>query len=306
MLAAMIDGISESGATGGAGAAGVRRSESPSDKAEKSGNKNGANLASVLSIMEMCWGDVGLRSRCRGRGSATPRSPRSPTTSSWRSSPARGRRWRSPSPPSVRTRPTSAPPPPGTATSTSSTARRSTSPPASAPTVSWCGPRSTSPWAAPRSSRSSWRRARPGMRVERLEHKLGIRASDTAVIIFEDCRVPAENLLGSPEVDSKQGFAGAMATFDNTRPLVAAMAVGCARASLELTRDILAEAGVVVDYDGRLTRSRPWRRPSSSSRRTGRRPTCSRCSRPRWPTTASRTRWRPRWPRPRRAGWAPR
>src|SRR3954468_5045525 len=57
MLAAMIDGISESGATGGAGAAGVRRSEKPE---EKTGNKNGANLASVLSIMEMCWGDVGL------------------------------------------------------------------------------------------------------------------------------------------------------------------------------------------------------------------------------------------------------
>ena len=89
----------------------------------------------------------------------------------------------------------------------------------------------------------------PGMRVERLEHKLGIRASDTAVIIFEDCRVPAENLLGSPEIDTKQGFAGAMATFDNTRPLVAAMAVGCARASLDLTRDLLAQAGVTVDYD---------------------------------------------------------
>src|SRR6476660_7089433 len=57
MLAAMIDGISESGATGGAGASGVRRSDKPE---EKKGNKNGANLASVLSIMEMCWGDVGL------------------------------------------------------------------------------------------------------------------------------------------------------------------------------------------------------------------------------------------------------
>jgi acyl-CoA dehydrogenase len=40
-----------------------------------------------------------------------------------------------------------------------------------------------------------------------------------------------------------------MQTFDNTRPLVAAMAVGCARASLELTRSLLAEAGVEVDYD---------------------------------------------------------
>ena len=57
MLAAMIDGITESGANGGAGASGVRRSEKP--QAEK-GNRNGANLASVLSVMEMCWGDVGL------------------------------------------------------------------------------------------------------------------------------------------------------------------------------------------------------------------------------------------------------
>ena len=92
----------------------------------------------------------------------------------------------------------------------------------------------------------------PGMAVERLEHKLGIRASDTAAITFTDCRVPRQNLLGSPEVDtgqSGQGFAGAMATFDNTRPLVAAMAVGVARASLDLTRDLLAEAGVEVDYD---------------------------------------------------------
>ena len=93
------------------------------------------------------------------------------------------------------------------------------------------------------------RRDNPGMKVERLEHKLGIRASDTAVINFTDCRVPAEDLLGSPEVDVKQGFAGAMATFDNTRPLVAAMAVGCARAALDLTRDILEGAGVVLDYD---------------------------------------------------------
>jgi acyl-CoA dehydrogenase len=93
----------------------------------------------------------------------------------------------------------------------------------------------------------------PGLTVERLEHKLGIRSSDTAAIRFEDCRVPAANLLGSPDVDtvpgSGQGFAGAMATFDNTRPLVAAMAVGCARASLDLTRDILEQAGIAIDYD---------------------------------------------------------
>src|SRR5262249_60796337 len=89
----------------------------------------------------------------------------------------------------------------------------------------------------------------PGMRVERLEHKLGIRASDTATILFEDCRVPKANLLGSPDVDPKQGFVGAMATFDNTRPLVASMAVGCAAAALDLTRELLETAGVAIDYD---------------------------------------------------------
>jgi len=66
MLAAMIDGLSDSGASNGAGAAGVRRSESEEKHGSKAhgskaeGNRNGTNLASVLSIMEMCWGDVGL------------------------------------------------------------------------------------------------------------------------------------------------------------------------------------------------------------------------------------------------------
>ncbi|MDT0617209.1 acyl-CoA dehydrogenase family protein [Salinisphaera sp. P385] len=89
----------------------------------------------------------------------------------------------------------------------------------------------------------------PGMEVVRLDHKLGIRASDTATIRFTDCRVPKENLLGSPEIDTKRSFAGAMKTFDNTRPLVAAMAIGLARASLEETRRLLGEAGVTIDYD---------------------------------------------------------
>lgn len=77
-----------------------------------------------------------------------------------------------------------------------------------------------------------------GMTIERLEHKLGIKASDTAVIRFIDCRVPAENLLGNADIDISKGFAGVMETFDNTRPLVAAMAVGCAKASLERIKEI--------------------------------------------------------------------
>ena len=67
--------------------------------------------------------------------------------------------------------------------------------------------------------------------------------------MLEDCRVPKENLLGSPEIEPKRGFAGVMQTFDNTRPLVAGMAIGVARACLERTRELLDEAGVEIDYD---------------------------------------------------------
>ncbi|MEY1662556.1 acyl-CoA dehydrogenase family protein [Isoalcanivorax beigongshangi] len=87
----------------------------------------------------------------------------------------------------------------------------------------------------------------PGMELVRLEKKLGIRASDTAAINFTDCRVPAENLLGNPDIDVKKGFGGVMETFDNTRPLVASMALGCARASLERIRELLADH-VNLDY----------------------------------------------------------
>lgn len=79
----------------------------------------------------------------------------------------------------------------------------------------------------------------PGMTVTRLEKKLGIKASDTASISFSDCRVPAANLLGNPEIDVQKGFAGVMETFDNTRPLVAGMAIGVAKAALDRTRELL-------------------------------------------------------------------
>ncbi|MCH8545042.1 MAG: acyl-CoA dehydrogenase family protein [Alcanivorax sp.] len=88
----------------------------------------------------------------------------------------------------------------------------------------------------------------PGMELARLEKKLGIRASDTAAINFNDCRVPKENLLGNPEVDVAKGFAGVMETFDNTRPLVACFALGCAKAALDRTRELLAEH-VKLDYE---------------------------------------------------------
>ncbi len=88
----------------------------------------------------------------------------------------------------------------------------------------------------------------PGMTVTRLEKKLGIKASDTASISFNDCRVPAANLLGNAEVDVQKGFAGVVETFDNTRPLVAGMAVGVAKAALDRTRELLKKAGCKFDY----------------------------------------------------------
>jgi acyl-CoA dehydrogenase len=92
-------------------------------------------------------------------------------------------------------------------------------------------------------------RDNPGLKLDRLEHKLGIRASDTANFVLDNVRVPKENLLGSPEIAPKGGFAGVMQTFDNTRPLVAGMAIGVAKACLDRTRELLGEAGVEIDYD---------------------------------------------------------
>jgi acyl-CoA dehydrogenase len=90
----------------------------------------------------------------------------------------------------------------------------------------------------------------PGIQVTKLEHKMGIRASDTASLVLQDCRVPFENILGSSEVEQKTttGFKGAMATFDATRPLIGATAVGVARAALELLKEILADQGVSIRY----------------------------------------------------------
>jgi acyl-CoA dehydrogenase len=93
-------------------------------------------------------------------------------------------------------------------------------------------------------------RDNPGLKLDRLEHKLGIRASDTANFVLDDCRVPKENLLGTPEITTtRAGFAGVLQTFDNSRPMIAGMAVGVAQAALERTRELLTEAGVELEYD---------------------------------------------------------
>ena len=250
LLAAMIDGLSESGASNGAGAAGVKRDDE--EKQDDGRVKNGTNLASVLGIAEMCWGDVGLLL-------SLPRQGLGNSAIASVATPAQQERFAGVWAGMAITEP-------GTGSDSASIATTAvldgdeyvlngekifvTSGDRCDAVVVWAtldrsqGRAAIKSFVVPKGT--------PGMTVERLEHKLGIKASDTATIRFEDCRVPADNLLGSPEIDAGNtgtGFAGAMATFDNTRPLVAAMAVGCARASLDLTRDLLEQAGVTIDYD---------------------------------------------------------
>jgi acyl-CoA dehydrogenase len=92
----------------------------------------------------------------------------------------------------------------------------------------------------------------PGMKVSKVEEKLGIRASDTASLVFDDCRIPYENILGSPEVKRRtttKGFKGVLQTFDATRPLVAASAMGIARATIDFVKETLEKEGIELRYD---------------------------------------------------------
>lgn len=91
----------------------------------------------------------------------------------------------------------------------------------------------------------------PGFIVAHKEKKLGIRADDTAAYVFQDCRIPRENLLGLNEEipkESSGGFRGVMKTFNMTRPAVAAIGLGMAEAALDFTRDALREAGIQIEY----------------------------------------------------------
>ncbi len=246
MLAAMIDGLSESGASQGAGASGVRRDENGD---AGTGVKNGTNLASVMSIAEMCWGDVGLLLSMprQGLGNSAIASVANAEQLERFSGVWAGMAITEPGTGSDSANITTTAVRDGDEYVINGEKIYVTAGDRCDAVVVWA----TLDRDLGRAAIKSFVVAKgtPGMRVDRLEHKLGIKSSDTATIIFENCRVPAENLLGSPDIDPQQGFAGVMSTFDNTRPLVAAMAVGCARASLDLTGELLEQAGVAVDYD---------------------------------------------------------
>jgi acyl-CoA dehydrogenase len=95
----------------------------------------------------------------------------------------------------------------------------------------------------------------PGAKIVKKEEKLGIRSSDTVSMVLEDCRLPFDHILGSPTIEkSTKGFKGAMATFNVTRPLVAASGLGVARAALDEVKRLLEEQGVEIRYG--LPRSR--------------------------------------------------
>jgi alkylation response protein AidB-like acyl-CoA dehydrogenase len=78
---------------------------------------------------------------------------------------------------------------------------------------------------------------RPGLSIGKLEHKLGIRGSPTGQPLFEDVRVPEENLIGAPG----EGFKVAMATLDHSRLGVAAQALGIAQGAADYARDYAKE-----------------------------------------------------------------
>ena len=118
-------------------------------------------------------------------------------------------------------------------------------------------------------------RSNPGLILERLDHKLGIKASDTATFRLENCRVPK----GEPARESGDRHEEVVRRGDadvrQHRPLVAGMAVGVARACIERTRELLAEAGIEVDYDVPAhAQNAATPKPSPTSRRTTRRRTC--------------------------------
>lgn len=256
LLSALIDGLSDSGASQGAGASGSAKATSDeepkgvgSGRNTGSANRNGTNLSSVLSIMQTCRGDVGLTLSIprQGLGNAAIAAVANDEQKA-----RYGNRWAA----MAITEPD---------TGSDSGAIRTTAVKdgdeyvlngekifvtageRAELVVVWA----TLDRALGKQAIKSFvvERSNPGMKLVRLEHKLGIRASDTAAFSLQDCRVPAEDLLGDPEIRIEGGFGGAMQTFDNTRPLVAAMAVGLTRACLDTTTKLLADAGITPDPD---------------------------------------------------------
>ena len=250
MLAALIEGMNEGGALSGAGVGAVGGPNGTNGPtANRAGNRNGSNMASLLGLIELCWGDVGLALTMpkQGLGQAAIAAVANEDQLK-----RYGGKWAA----MAITEPE--------AGSDSAAIRTTatldgdeyvlngekifvTAGDRAELIVVWA----TLDRSQGRAAIKSFvvERDNPGLILERLEHKLGIRASDTADFRLENCRIPRENLLGSPEIELGRGFAGVMQTFDSARPLVAGMAIGVARACLERTRGLLEATGIEIDYD---------------------------------------------------------
>lgn len=235
MLAALVDGMNQAGDGMNAGAAVNKRGDT------STGNKNGVNMSTALSIVEMCYGDTGLLLSMprQGLGNSAIAAVANEEqlqrfNGVWAAMAITEPNCGSDSA-AIRT----------TATKVDNEYILNgekifvTSGDRADAVVVWATLDKKLGRAAIKSFVVT--KGTPGMTVERLEHKLGIKASDTATIRFENCRVPTSNLLGNTEIDVAKGFAGVMETFDNTRPLVAAMAVGCAKAALERIKEIFKD-----------------------------------------------------------------
>lgn len=253
-MAALVEGAAEGGVAM-AGATGSR-----GDKKEDTGVKNGGNMAAALNVMETCWGDVGLTLSIPYQGLGNAAVAAVATDEQLERF---GKIWAA----MAITEPQFG----SDSAAVAATAKLEgdeyvlngekifvTAGERCTHVVVWASVDKSAGRAAIKSFVVP--RDTPGFELVRLEHKLGIRSSDTAHFILDNVRIPKDNLLGSPEVDTKKGFGGVMATFDNTRPLVAAMAVGVARASLERLREVLSDAGVKIDYDAPA-----WNQPAAAS-----------------------------------------
>ena len=239
LLAALLDGLN----AGGAGASAGSLSKDEGDAGGKGKVKNGGNMATVLGMFELAWGDVGLALTLprQGLGNAAVAAVGTAEQKA-----AFAKRWIA----MAITEPNAG----SDSAAIRTTARLDgdawvldgekifvTAGERADAVVVWAtldaslGRAAIKPFIVPKDA--------PGLRVARLEKKLGIRASDTATILLEGCRIPKANILGSPEIETKASFAGVMKTFDNTRPVVAAMAVGVARAALERTRALVGAGG---------------------------------------------------------------
>ncbi|MGB6051658.1 MAG: acyl-CoA dehydrogenase family protein [Rhodococcus sp. (in: high G+C Gram-positive bacteria)] len=247
-MASMVEGMSDAGGEIGGAAGGREKDSESAPKPSKTANANGGNMSALVNVIETCWGDVGLTLSIPYQGLGNSAIAAVSTDEQLERF---GKVWASmaitePSFGSDSAAVTTTAVLDGDEWVLNGEKIYVTAGERSTHVVVWAtvdkslGRAAIKSFVVPRDA--------PGLSVARLEHKLGIKASDTAALLLEDCRIPKDNLLGTAEVNVEKGFAGVMQTFDNTRPLVAGMAIGVARAALEELRSILDEAGVQISY----------------------------------------------------------